>query len=53
MLPSTTEGSPALGCAETGMRAVLGQVADGLAHLGRPGGAVEPDDVGPHGVEGA
>ena len=31
---------------------VLGQVAEVLAHLGRAGGAVEADDVGPQRVEG-
>ena len=29
------------------------QVPQVLVHLGRPGGAVEPEDVGPHGAEGA
>ena len=32
-LPSTTEGSPALGRQETGMRGVAGQVAQRLEHL--------------------
>ena len=30
---------------------VLAEVAEVLAHLGGPGGAVDADDVGPHGVE--
>jgi hypothetical protein len=52
MAPSTTLGSPALGWTEIGtVPAVLSQVPDGLAHLGRPGGAVEADHVGSHGVE--
>ena len=41
-----------VGQARDGQPGVLGQVAQVLAHLGRPGGAVEADDVGPHGVEG-
>ena len=31
---------------------VLAEVAEVLAHLGGAGGAVDADDVGPHGVEG-
>ena len=52
MRPSTTEGRPALGRTEIGIRAALRQVAEVLAHLGRAGGAVEPDHVGAQGVEG-
>ena len=45
MWPSTTLGRPALGSRRSA-RAVLGEVAEVLAHLGRAGGAVDADDVG-------
>ncbi len=45
-------GQAGVGLRGDGHAAVLGQVAHGLAHLGRSRGAVEPDDVGAHGVEG-
>ena len=43
---------PGVGDARDGHAGVLGQVAQVLAHLDRAGGAVDADDVGPHGVEG-
>ena len=43
---------PGVGQAGDRHPAVAGQVAEVLVHLGRAGGAVEADDVGPHGVEG-
>ena len=45
-------GQARVGLRRDGQPGVLAQVADGLAHLGRARGAVEPDDVGAHGVEG-
>ena len=51
MWPSTTDGRPALGRHGDREPGVLRQVAQVLAHLGRAGGAVEPDDVGRSGVE--
>ena len=52
MAPSTTDGRPALGRREIGMRGVLGEVAEVLAHLAGTGGAVEPDDVDAERVDG-
>ena len=51
MLPSTTDGRPALGTQAIGDAAGRRQVAQGLAHLDRAGGAVEADHVDLHGVE--
>ena len=45
MAPSTTEGRPALGRHGDGDAGMGREVAERLAHLGRAGGAVEPDDV--------
>lgn len=43
---------PGVGQHRNGHAGVVGQVADVLAHLGRPGGTVEPDDVDAEGVDG-
>ena len=45
-------GQAGVGQARDRHPAVLGEVAQVLAHLRGPGGAVEADDVGPQGVEG-
>ncbi len=42
---------PGVGQAGDGDTGVLAEVPEVLAHLGRAGGAVDADDVGPHGVE--
>ncbi len=43
--PAVSCGRPALGMTDSGTRGVLRQVPQVLAHLGRAGGAVEPDQV--------
>ncbi len=45
-------GEPGVRLDGDGGAAVLRKVADGFAHLGRAGGAIESDDVGSHGFEG-
>ena len=46
-------GEPGVGQHRDGYSAVLGEVANVLTHLRGASCAVEPDDIGPHRVEGA
>ena len=52
-VPVDHRRQPGVGDAGDGHAGVLGQVAQVLAHLDRAGGAVDADEVGPHGVERA
>ena len=51
--PVDHRGQPGVGQAGHREGAVAGEVAERLEHLGRAGGAVEPDEVDAHGLEGA
>ena len=50
-LPLDDRRQAGVGQARDRHAGVLEEVAEVLAHLRGPGGAVDPDDVGPHGVE--